>query len=572
MLENIRKYTGLFIVVLVLIFIGLVFMESNSGGRGPGSGPTVVKSDDKVYSLKELEKAGQEVRLGQRILQTSLQSGSFETYGDISSYLGTLEGMGDDEGLKRYLVHRTNFEKAKKEYGIYPSKDEIDLYQREKIFTNREGIFDDEGYSNFTDKGLKSLGMTINNLNDFVGDVIAFKEFSNVLGAGVVANEEAAQENFKAQSQQFTLSTLSLELETFKKEIEPTDEEIKTYWEENQGRYLTEPKRKLTYFVATPDFEDALAEKKKNEAEKEKTAAEEAADAEKSPEEIAADDQAKAEAVTLTPEERKRVSAELGLVIEENIWVVLQQQIEDGAEKANLEPLAEEFGYEVKTTELLPLSELPAEIRGTVRGTQTTVEQELESTSLSSGNVMDSLSEILGVGNENWLLYRIDEAVEPTEKTFEEAKEEAKNDLVQERAEEALKEAIESAREAVASALADGKALNEAAAEQNLKLSEHLGMAANARLPGEDNPQDIFRLASQTKTGELSQAELIEPLRNRALFVFVKEREFVESDQNKAGLTRAISSEQDRLRRALVQHWFTAEFDKANVELVSSNN
>lgn len=569
MLENIRKYTGLFIVVLVLIFVGLVFIESGAGGRGPGSGPTVVKTDDKVYSYKELEEAEQEVRLGQRILQTSMQSGSFETYGDISRFLGTLEGGGNTETLKRYLVHRSNFEKAKKEFGLVPSKEEIDLYQREKIFTNREGIFDDESYENFTGKGLKNLGMTINDLNDFVGDILAFKEFANVLGAGVLANEEEAQNSFLAQSQQFTLSTLSLDLETFKKDIEPTEEEIKTYWEENQGRYLTEPKRKLTYFVATPNYDEALAEKKKAEAEREKTPAEEAAEAEKTEEELAADAEAKEEEVVLTPEEKKKVVDELGLTIEENIWVVLQQQIEEGAEVAKLEPLAEEFGYEVKTTELLPLSELPAEIRGSVRGAQTTVEQELENASLTSGNPMDALSEILGVGAENWVLYRVDEAVDPTEKTFEEAKEEAKNDLIQERAEEALEEAITAAREEVAKALEAGTALNEAAAAQNLKLTEHLGMAANARLPGEPNPRDVFRLASQTKSGELSEAELIEPLRNRALFVFVKEREFVESDQNKAGLSRAVSTQQEAMRGALVQHWFTAQFDKANVEFVS---
>lgn len=569
MLENIRKYTGLFIVILVLIFVGLVFMESNSGGRGPGSGPVVVKTDDKTYSSKELEEAGQEIRLGQRILQTSLQSGSFDTYSDISRFLGTLEGTGSNEALKRYLVHRTNFEKAKKEFGLSPSKDEIDLYQREKIFTDREGIFDDEGYRTFTEKGLKGLGMTINDLNDFVSDIISFKALGKVLGAGVVANEKAARETFIAQSQQITLSTLSLELETFKKDLAPSEEEVRTYWQENQGRYLTEPKRKLTYFVATPDFEAALAAKKEEESKKEKTAAEEAAEAEKTAEEIAADTQAASDAMTLTPEERKRAVDELGLLIEENISIILQQEIEDGAKKANLEPRAEELGFNVQTTDLLPLSELPSEIGGPVRGLDTSVEKELAEASLTTGNVMDSLSEILGVGTESWLLYRIDEAVDPTEKTFEEAMEEAREDLIQERGEKALEEAIEAAREGVFAALASGKALAEAAAEYNLQVTEHLGLAASARLPDEPNPQDVFRLASQTKTGELSEAEVIQPLRNRALFVFVKEREFVESDQNLSGLDRAATTQQQILREALVQHWFAAEFDKVDVEIVT---
>ena len=152
----------------------------------------------------------------------------------------------------------------KRNTAFIPSKDEIDLYQRENVFTGRDGVFNDEGYQKFTDKGLKGLSLTINDLNEFVGDILAFKEFVNVLGAGVLANETAAEESFIANSQQFTLSTLSLDLETFKKEISPTDEEIKTYWEEFQGRYLTEAKRRITYFTAAPDFAAALAEKEKS--------------------------------------------------------------------------------------------------------------------------------------------------------------------------------------------------------------------------------------------------------------------------------------------------------------------
>lgn len=568
MLENIRKYTGLFIVVLVLIFIGLVFFESNSSGSGPGSGPVVVKTDNNTFSAKDLQKAEQEIRLGQRLMQAAFQTGSFEAPGDISRFLGTLEGGNDTESLKRYLVHRANFDRAKSQYGLTPSKEEVDLYQREFIFTNREGIFDDEGYAKFTDKGLKGLGLTVNDLNKFVANLIGFKEFTNILGAGVVANEAAAQEGFIANSQQFTLSTLSLDLETFKKDLSPTDEEIKTYWEENQGRYLTEAKRRLTYFTAAPDFEAALAKKKEEAPNQEKTPAEEAEDAEKTPEQIAADDKAKIEALVLTPQEKKRVSDELGLTIEENVWLTLQQQIENGAETADLETEAADFGYQLKTTELIPLSELPAELKGPIRGTQTTVEQELEKASLTSGNVMDSLSEILGIGTENWLIYRIDEAVEPTEMTFEEAKEVAKTDLIDEQSREALTAAIEAAREEVATAVAEGNPLNEAAVEQNLKLTEHLTLSTSTNLPGEPNPRDVFRLASQTKTGAVSQAEVLAPLNNRGLFVFVKERQFVESDQNKAGLSRAVSTQQQALRGALVQHWFTAEFDKSNVEMI----
>lgn len=570
MLENIRKYTGLFIVVLVLIFIGLIFIESDLGRGGPGSGPVLVKTNDRAYSAKEYRKAGQKIQIAERLMQTALQNGSFAGYSDIVGFLGTMEAnSNDDDAFKRYLVHRDHFEKAKKQFGLAASKDEIDLYQRENVFTGRDGIFNDEAYTDFKEKGLKGAG-TLNDVDDFVGDVLAYKALTQVLGAGVITDEKAAQEKFIAERQQFTLSTLSLDIETFKKEIEPTDEEIKTYWEENQGRYLTEAKRRLTYFTAAPDFEKALADKKKKEAEREKTPAEQAEESEKTPEEIAAAAKAKQDALVLSPQDRKKVIDELGLVIDDDILVSLEQKIEGGAKTADLEGVAKEFGYETKSTELLPLSELPAEIRGPIRGLRSTVEQELAKMVPSEDNLLDALSETFGVGTDNWLLFRVDEAIEPVEKTFEEAKEDALADYVQEKAEEALQAGIDAAHEAVVKAVADGTPLNEAAAAQNLKLTEHLGMSANDKLPGEPNANDVFRLASQTPTGEISNAEVMEPFKSRALFVSVKEREFVESDQNKNGLKQAAAGAQYQLRQALVQHWFDAEYEKANVEIVNN--
>ena len=46
MLSNIRKYTGLMFVVLILLFVGLVFLQSSGGGsKGYGSGAIVVMDD-----------------------------------------------------------------------------------------------------------------------------------------------------------------------------------------------------------------------------------------------------------------------------------------------------------------------------------------------------------------------------------------------------------------------------------------------------------------------------------------------------------------------------------------------
>lgn len=567
MLENIRKYTGLFIVVLVLIFVGLIFLGDNMSASGPGSGPTLVKTKYEKFSQKDLQKRGAgHLQLAQRVMQTSIQNGSFNGYQDISQYLSVLGAEDTTEGLKTFLVNRANFDRAVAKFGLYASQEEIDVYQRETLFTGRDGLVNKEAYDTFIEKGLKGVG-TLNDLNRFAGDILAFKKLTEVLGAAVQGNETTAQESFMSSAQTMNVSTLALSLADFQKDIQPTDEELKTYWEENRGRYLSEAKRKLTYFVAKPDYEKALSAK--IEKESKKTDEEKAADdAEKTPAELAAD----AEAPSLTDEERSKEVDKLGLLVEEDIWVVIQQQIDEGAKKADLETLAKEYGFEVKTTALLPISELPAEIRGPIRGTQgRTVEIEVADARLNPSNVMDSVSEILGVGTDGWLLFRIDEAVEPTELAYEEAADKAKADLVKEKSLEALTAAIESAREEVAQALEEGKPLNEAAEAQNLKLAQHLNLTAGAQLPGEPSVRDVFRLASQTKSGSVSKAEVMQPGGDRALFVYVEEREFVESAQNKAGLERALSTQQQQMKYMLVEHYFTAAYDEAEVELVRAN-
>jgi hypothetical protein len=568
MLEDIRKLTGVFIAALVLIFIGLIFLESNTSSSGPGSGPVLVKTKYETLSAEDLREDGEGyLRLANRVAQSSAQGGSMQGAFAIRNYLFALGGdAGSEDGLKRFLVNRSNFERARKKYGLHASEDEIALYQREVLFAGNDGIFNQQAYTEFTEDGLKGVG-TINDLNDFTADLLTFEKFSEILGSGIVANEEAAQESFMSSAQTMSVTTLSRSLEEFKNEIEPSDEELKAYWEEHRGRYLTEPKRRLTYFIAQPDFDEILSEKKQEEeaGETEKSIAEAAEDAEKTPEELAAE----SEETILTPEEREKAINELGLMLDEDVWVVLQQQVDSGTETVKLEAQAEKKGYEVKTSELLPISELPAELQKPVRGGRgRTVEQEIIKARTGTGNPMDALSEVLGIDEASWLLFRVDEAVEPTEKTFEEAKEEVTADYKEEKGEEALLAAVKEAREEVTKALEADQTVVEAAEAQGLEASQHLNLTARAQLPNEPNVASIFQLASQTPSGEVSEVQLMQPGADRALFVYVQERQFVENEQNKSGLTRAASQQQRLLQTAIVQHWFTSQYEDAEVEMV----
>lgn len=571
MLEDIRKYTVLFIVALVLIFVGLIFLGNSSNPAAASGGPTVVKTAYETFSQEDLFEDGDKyINIGQRLASNSIQNGSIQGYTDVFTYLSALGinpgGQATSDEMKRFLVNRANLKRALKEYGIFASKNETDLYQREVLFTGNDGVFDEQSYTEFRDKGLKGLG-NLKDLNDYTADIITFNKFAEILSAGVVTDETAAEENFLSAAQTMTVTTLSKTLSEFKESISPSDEELMAFWNENRGRYLSEPMRKLTYFVAQTDFEKALAEKKAKleSGEIQKPVTDAAADAEKTPEELAA-----ASEVTLTDQEREQAVNELGLELDENVWVILQQQVADGAKVAQIEPFAKDRGYEVKTTELIPVSELPANIRGAVRGANgRSVEQAVVDARAGTNDPMDALSEILGIGTDSWLLFRVDQSTEPSELPFEDAKEAVTADYVEEKAVEALLADTQKARDAVSEAIAGGDTnILEIAEKAGLQATEHLNLTAQSRIAGEPNVREVFRLAANTRSGEVSEVEVMFPLQDRAVFVYVQERQFVESDQNLAGLAQAGERLQEQLRALVIQHWFTAKYEEAEVELV----
>ncbi|MEM9080202.1 MAG: SurA N-terminal domain-containing protein [Verrucomicrobiota bacterium] len=565
MLEDIRKYTGLFIVVLVLIFVGLVFWEGGAQS-GPGGGPTLVRSDLGSLSLKDLQNDGEKiVRLANRLQQTAFQNGAQNGGLDLYSYTNTLNrkqfvepDAPYEEIMGSFLINRRNLQQAMKDYGLYASKEEIDVYQRENLFTGRDGLFDQQGYSQFIDSGLKGLSLTVNDLNTFIGEILAFKKLGELVGAGVQTNEDSAKEVFTSNAQTITLSSFSLNLEPLKKEITPTEDEIKAYWEENRGKYLSAPKRAVTYVHKLPNFILALEEKKAS-------AAAQAAEAE------AEANEEEKEEITLTQEERNKVISDIGSTFDD-LWVEIQQSIENGAQKADLETIAPEYDLQVLTTELLELEKMPMALRGPVRDSRgQTMQNVLANTQVTNPeDPLKALSDPLPTGPDGWIIFRVDEAEEPAELTFEDAKEDATKDLITQLAQESLETKINEARETLATTNKNGESLEEKAAELGLQTRQHTKMTTTATLPGEANPRDVFRLGARTNPGEISEAEVLS--NNRGLFVFVSEREFVDNDQNKRGLENSLTRAKTELRNALLDHWFVAKFQQANVDFVQPNS
>ncbi len=576
MLENIRKYTILFIVAIVLIFVGLLFLEGN--GRGLTGEPAILQTDEKKYFVADAQKAEQEINLLQNLGSFAQNTGDYLLLQDVFEFIGIMRGTGSEDPTFNTLVNQTTLEKAQAEFGIYPSLEEIEAFQTGTLFVDNEGVYDKEQYDTYK-KTLKRYRLSLNDGNKAIGKLLAFRSLKSMLSTGLRTSEEVAKKLSVSNLQEFDISVLSLELETFKEKLDPSEDELKEYWEVNKGRYLHPPRRAITYLKATPDFDAILAEKKKADA-PEKTPDELAGEAEMTPEEISEKEKARLDSIALTPQERKTAIDFLGSYIDEYIWTVIDSS---SSSDLPLEKIVKDTDFIVKypedfvvktakaktellTTDLLPIPELPADILGSVRGLQETVEQTLEKAKPSKADALDALSSTLGIGTDSWLLYRVDKAEPATEKSFEEAKEDVQKDYLEDKSREALTTSLEEAREAVATALSENKEIEAIATELELELTTHDALTARSTLPAEPNVQEILALARKTPTGEASSTEII---KDRGLFTLVRARRFITNDQNKAAVNRAGQQADNTLSTALTGHYFQAAYDAVKPEVIT---
>ena len=135
MIENLRKYTGLIIFVIALLFVGLAFFGDNvTAGRGSAGDPPALAVDGRQYSMTEVQKlGGTPAALMQR----------FGMYGMID-FLSMLGGFGGgDETTKRFFVNRLNVRQAAEDFGIHPTEEEITAEEIKKEIGSADPTGDD---------------------------------------------------------------------------------------------------------------------------------------------------------------------------------------------------------------------------------------------------------------------------------------------------------------------------------------------------------------------------------------------------------------------------------------------
>ena len=549
MIENIRKYTGLTVVIIVILFVSFLFLDSSSM-RGMG-GRDMLKIDGRTYSDKEFQSLG----AGSFELTMGLaQAGSFDLYQFL---MGMSTGAASkEEGAEKFFIGRMILHQAKQEFGIYPGDDEISEYIKSlRAFAGADGKFDVEIYRNFIEKGIGRFGLTEMDVRDLASDVLASQKINTIVGSGLTLDRSTLAQNLALNNQQITGEIGRLALAPYEEKIQPTEEEIKAYWEVIKDAFTTEPQRKFTYVISSPVL--------LTEPEAEVEAPPSIADAAASPEVKAAADKKKEEekakrAATFAEERRKKQ-----LETDSLVSSFFDQLGEKKGEA--FEELAKANGWEVKTTEFFTKANPPTELDVNLRASSSgdTAAAELFKIQETT-DPFSKISEAIAIGENQWLVARLDGEEESRTKTFEEARADARAQYISEKAVEALKAAASEAVTKIRAAIVGGKSFDEAAKEAGVtEKSAFSAIISTYRPDGATEPQNLFDATRNIDPGSVADA-IIES--DRAFILYVAKREVVKDTNAATRLDAEVQSRIEENQTFAFSAWMNAQVDAAKVE------
>ena len=542
MIEHLRKYTGLIIFVIAILFVGLAFFGDNVAKSHRNSNdPVALKVDGREYTMTEVQK------LGGAPMALAQGFRMFEMF-DFLSTLGALGG--GDETEHRFFVNRLNVRQAAEDFGVYPSKEEITAeIKKMTSFQGADGAYDQQRYNDFATKSIGRLGMTEGDFIDVVRDVIATRKLSEIIGGGLTVDRTLAAQQVTSRDQQVAIQIARIPLSKFQEELKPTDEELKAQWETTKDKYQTDRKIKLSYVIAKPTYPelpkdevklpDAVTDEQKKEAEK-KAADKKAIDEAK----LAAD--------------KREIDKELADKVDSFLQEIEQSEGKDFAK------LSEENGWKVVTTDLFARVALPVELAGNTRSTSNPLPIGDILFKITPGSdTMSSFSEALPIADGAFLVAHLDQAEEPRTKTFEEAKEQVRVDYLADKAGEALKKEADEKAAKIREALAAGKSFADAAKEQGLEVKSLGPFKATDKIPDEADVSTLFETASMVDPGKLADP-VMRP--DGATLVFVEKREIVKDPARDERVNQSLTGLTSNQQRIAFSAWLDEKLAATQIE------
>ena len=550
MIENIRKYKGLIILGLVVVIIALVLglrdnLFSSAGGR------PALKIDGRTYSDAEFNHLGS----GAYELTSSLvRSGDFSLYQFLMGL--TAGAASQEDAVEKFFIGRMIIRRAAEEFGIHPGQEEISSFIRGlRTFAGEDQKFSEENYRRFIDKGIGRLGLTEGDFRDLIADILASGKINSIVGSGLAVSRDIAARNLALDNQQIDGELARLDLEPYEAEIQPTEEEIKTYWETIQDAFTTEPTRKFTYVIVTPDMpaddtsadddkpsiaDATLSDEAKKEAEKKKA-------------------EEKAKKAAELAEARRKKQIETDSLVDDFTFNLEEQK------GSGFEELAAKNNWQVKTTELFPQSKPPADLdvnlRSSSRGGKAVDELfRIEPTS----DPVSKLSQPIAIGENQWLVARLEGEEKSRPKTYEEAKDEARAQYISEKAADAMKTAANEALGKIKSSLAAGKSFADAAKEAGITETKSFSKVTSAYRPdAATEPKNLFDACRNIDPGNFAEP-VIEA--DRAFLLHVAKREVVKNENADTLLDSEVKSRSRQNETIAYSSWMASRIEAAKVE------
>ena len=233
---------------------------------------------------------------------------------------------------------------------------------------------------------------------------------------------------------------------------------------------------------------------------------------------------------------------------------------------AVFEKLAEEKKLEMKTTELFAQADAPEDLKTALRAssTQGTAADELFRMVVTS-DPLSKISPAIAIGEDDWLIARLDGTEEVRVQTYEEARAEARARLIAEQATTALKKATDEAAEKIKAALGEGKSFADASKQAGITTETVSLTDVTAGYQGDTSktPSTLFDAAKFTDPGALTQP-VIES--DRTFIIHVAKREIVKQEDAKTALEAEFERAQEALRISAFSSWLVAKKEAVGVE------
>ena len=232
---------------------------------------------------------------------------------------------------------------------------------------------------------------------------------------------------------------------------------------------------------------------------------------------------------------------------------------------AGFEELAKANGWEVKTSELFTLAEPPADLAVTLRSSSRGGKAADELFRIiESSDPFSKISEAIAIGENQWIVARLDAEEKSRPKTYEEARADARAQYISEKAGEALKAAADEAVTKINTLVSSGKSFADAAKEAGItQVTEFSAINSTYRPNGENEPQNLFEATRAVTPGSLAEV-IIES--DRAFVIHVAKRELVKEENFAARIDGEVTSRTNENETVAFVSWLTARTEAAQVE------